>query len=85
MKVKTQNGKSFPPLMKSNTQYMTSRYVWRSRIAMMNVVITFHPMICSGALELFSLFITRMTCFGSMLYYILADSFCLNLYYWQLI
>ena len=55
---------------------MASRYVCRYRIAVMNVVVTFHAMICSGALELFSLFITRMTCFGSMLYYILTYSVC---------
>ena len=66
-----------------NIQYMASRYVWRCRIAVMNVVVTFHPMICSGALELFSLFITRMTCFRLILYYILTYSLCLNLYYWQ--
>ena len=61
--------------MKKLSGYMASRYVCRYRIAVMNVV-TFHPMICSGALELFSLFITRMTCFGSMLYYILTYSVC---------
>ena len=82
MKAKTRNDESFPLLMKSNTQYMASRYVCRYRIAVMNVV-TFHPMICSVTLKLFSLFITRMTCFGSMLYYILTNSLCLNLYYWQ--